>query len=120
MIQSGELLQKLPDGSWIHGPNFKTQPPRPDSCEHDWKKIGQEPMPACSPSPPAVYIYKCFLCANEVHSQILLPEFIKPKPECEHAFVKVSAFGPKYDAKYCSKCRIQEVKVNVEGDAAKN
>jgi hypothetical protein len=120
MIQSGELLQKLPDGTWIYGPGFQTSPPQPDACDHDWKKIGQEPMPACSPSPPAIYIYKCNLCAKEVHSQIRLPMTIPKEPECVHAFVKVSAFGPKYDAKYCSKCRKQEVKVKIEGDAAKN
>lgn len=120
MLRAGELLQKQADGSWLYGPGFQTSAPNPDACEHEWKKIGQEPMPACYPPPPAVYIYKCNLCAKEVHSRILLPEFIKPKPECEHTFVTASEFGPKYEAKYCSKCKIQEVKVKIEGDAAKN
>jgi hypothetical protein len=83
MIQSGELFQKQADGSWLSRSGFQTSPPQPDACDHDWKKIGQEPMPMSYPSPPAVYIYKCNTCAKEIHSNILLTPK-ETKSECEH------------------------------------
>jgi len=103
MISFGGLLQRQSDGSF----QYLTYPNKlsPDTCDHDWTKIGTEPKPLIAPAPPYTYIYKCHQCAKEIRSQIDLD-----KKECPHELVTITDFGPKYDIKKCKKCSFQVIK----------